>query len=232
MPLKPEDFLSGQLLLINKPLTWTSFDAVNKIRYVLRKYTGNKKIKVGHAGTLDPLATGLLLICTGKYTKRIDTYQGMPKAYRATIKLGEETPSFDAETEVSVTHNIGHITVEQVVNAMQSFVGEIDQVPPIYSAIKKDGRKLYEMARLGEEVAAKSRRVEITHFALVENNWPEIVADIECSKGTYIRSMANDLGKALNSGAYLTGLVRTSIGQYNLIDAMEVEDFVAQYDTP
>ena len=230
MRLSPEDFLTGQVLLINKPLGWTSFDVVNKIRYVLRNYTGNKKIKVGHAGTLDPLATGLLIICTGKFTKRIDEYQGMPKSYRATIKLGAETPSYDAETQPSQTYDISHLNIEDVTAAMQNFVGELDQFPPIYSAIKQDGKKLYELARKGEEVELRSRKVSVTKFELVENKWPEIVADIDCSKGTYIRSLAHDLGKALNAGGYLTGLVRTSIGEFNLREAQELDAFIASFN--
>ena len=230
MRLSPEDFLTGQVLLINKPLGWTSFDVVNKIRYALRNYTGNKKIKVGHAGTLDPLATGLLIICTGKFTKRIDEYQGMPKSYRATIKLGAETPSYDAETQPSQTYDISHLNIEDVTAAMQNFVGELDQYPPIYSAIKQDGKKLYELARKGEEVELRARKVSVTKFELVENKWPEIVADIDCSKGTYIRSLAHDLGKALNAGGYLTGLVRTSIGEFNLREAQELDAFIASFN--
>ena len=230
MRLSPEDFLTGQVLLINKPLGWTSFDVVNKIRYALRNYTGNKKIKVGHAGTLDPLATGLLIICTGKFTKRIDEYQGMPKSYRATIKLGAETPSYDAETQPSQTYDISHLNIEDVTAAMQNFVGELDQYPPIYSAIKQDGKKLYELARKGEEVELRPRKVLVTKFELVENKWPEIVADIDCSKGTYIRSLAHDLGKALNAGGYLTGLVRTSIGEFNLREAQELDAFIASFN--
>jgi tRNA pseudouridine55 synthase len=224
----PEDFLAGQILLINKPLGWTSFDVVNKIRYALRKYTGNKKIKVGHAGTLDPLATGLLIVCTGKFTKRIDELQGMPKSYRATIKLGAETPSYDAETEPSETYDISALTIEKVMEAMQTFVGDIDQFPPIYSAIKQDGKKLYEMARKGQEVELKSRKVSVTRFELIENKWPEIVADIDCSKGTYVRSLAHDLGRVLFAGAYLTGLVRTAIGDYTLADARELGEWVEE----
>lgn len=224
----PEDFLAGQVLLINKPLGWTSFDVVNKIRYALRKYTGNKKIKVGHAGTLDPLATGLLIVCTGKFTKRIDELQGMPKSYRATIKLGAETPSYDAETEPSETYDISALTIEKVRAAMQTFVGDIDQFPPIYSAIKQDGKKLYELARKGEEVELRSRKVSVTKFELIENKWPEIVADINCSKGTYIRSLAHDLGKTLDAGAYLTGLVRTAIGDYTLPDARELGEWLKE----
>lgn len=228
--LNPEDFLTGQLLLFNKPLYWTSFDLVNKVRFVLRKYTGNKKIKVGHAGTLDPLATGLLLVCTGKFTKRIDEFQGMPKSYRASIILGEETPSFDGETEVSKSYDISSITIDDVKNAMATFEGEINQVPPIYSAIKKDGRKLYELAREGEDFKPASRRVIISKFALLENNWPEIVADVNCSKGTYIRSLAHDLGRSLGAGSYLTGLERTAIGHYAVEAAVSVDDFVGVYN--
>ena len=225
----PEDFLNGQVLLINKPLGWTSFDVVNKIRFALRKYTGNKKIKVGHAGTLDPLATGLLIVCTGKFTKRIDALQGMPKSYRATIKFGGQTPTYDAETEPSQTYDISHLTIEDVNAAIQKFVGELDQFPPIYSAIKQDGKKLYELARKGEEVALRARKVLVTKFELVENRWPEVVADIDCSKGTYIRSLAHDLGRALNNGAYLTGLVRTAIGDFKLSEAQELEAFVSSF---
>ena len=228
--LKPEDFLAGQLLLFNKPLNWTSFDVVNKVRFVLRKYTGNKKIKVGHAGTLDPLATGLLLVCTGRFTKRIDEFQGLPKSYRATIFLGAETPSFDGETEVSQSYDISSISIEDVVKAMKTFEGDIDQVPPIYSAIKKDGRKLYELAREGEDFKPSSRQVSITRFDLVENNWPQIIADVDCSKGTYIRSLAHDIGKSLGVGSYLSGLERTHIGDYSISEAIEVESFVAKYN--
>lgn len=224
----PEEFLTGQILLINKPLGWTSFDVVNKLRFALRNYTGNKKIKVGHAGTLDPLATGLLIVCTGKFTKRIDELQGMPKSYRATIRLGAETPSYDAETEPTQTYDISHLSIEEVVAAMQTFVGEIDQYPPIYSAIKQDGKKLYELARKGKEVELKSRKVTITRFELIENRWPELVAEVDCSKGTYIRSLAHDLGKALGAGAYLTGLERTAIGDHKLTDAWELEQLVAE----
>ena len=222
----PEEFLTGQILLINKPLGWTSFDVVNKLRFALRNYTGNKKIKVGHAGTLDPLATGLLIVCTGKFTKRIDALQGLPKSYRATIKLGAETPSYDAETEPSQIYDISGVTLEAVVAAMRTFVGEIDQLPPMFSAIKQDGKKLYELARKGKEVELKPRKVTITRFELTENRWPELVAEVDCSKGTYIRSLAHDLGKALGAGAYLTGLERTAIGDHKLTDAWELEKLV------
>ncbi len=230
MNFSPQEYLDGKLLLINKPLNWTSFDVVNKIRFRLRKYCQVKKIKVGHAGTLDPLATGLLLICTGKQTKQIDGYQGMPKSYRATIKLGAETPSYDAETEETKTYDLTHLDIDAVLKAMKSFEGEIDQYPPIYSALKKDGRKLYEFARAGEEVKINPRKITINGFSLVENKWPEIVVDIDCSKGTYIRSLAHDLGKELHIGAYLTGLVRTKVGHFSLDDALNLDEFLAQFE--
>lgn len=227
--LSPQDFLDGQLLLINKPKTWTSFDVVNKIRYTLRDYTRQKKIKVGHAGTLDPLATGLLIVCTGKATKQISQVQGLDKEYVATIKLGAETPSYDAETEESQIHDISQLTVDQVEEAMRSFIGQIDQVPPMYSAVKQDGKRLYELARKGEEVEVKSRQVHIHEFELQENKWPEIVAKVTCSKGTYIRSLAHDLGRNLGVGAYLTDLERTSIGTHQLSAAWNLGEFLAQF---
>ena len=226
--LSPQEFLDGQLLLIDKPKTWTSFDVVNKIRYTLRDYTGKKKIKVGHAGTLDPLATGLLIVCTGKSTKRINQVQGLDKEYVATIKLGAETPSYDAETEESHIHDISHLTIDQVEEAMHSFIGQIDQIPPIYSAVKQDGKRLYELARKGEEVEVKSRQVHIHEFEMLENKWPEILAKVTCSKGTYIRSLAHDLGRKLGVGAYLTDLIRTSIGSYQLSAAWNLDEFIAQ----
>ncbi len=222
----PQEFLDGQLLLIDKPKGWTSFDVVNKLRFALRSYTGNKKIKVGHAGTLDPLATGLLLVCTGKATKQINQLQGLPKSYVTTIKLGAETPSYDAETEETETYDIDGLIQPAVVAAMQSFVGEIEQVPPMYSAVKQDGKKLYELARKGKKVEVKPRKVTITKFEIIETRWPEIVTEIDCSKGTYIRSLAHDLGKALSAGAYLTDLQRTRIGNYKLADAWELEKLV------
>ena len=183
----PEDFKEGQLLLINKPLNWTSFDVVNKIRWHLKRYTKTKRFKVGHAGTLDPLATGLLLICTGKSTKTINALTGQPKSYLATIKLGEETPSYDGETEVCETHDISHLSVDDVEKAMQVFVGDIAQYPPVHSGVRKDGKRLYEYARAGKDVQVDPRHVSVSKFALVENKWPEIIAEVDCSKGTYIR---------------------------------------------
>ncbi len=222
-----KDFLDGQLLLIDKPLRWTSFDAVNKIRYSLRKEFNIKKIKVGHAGTLDPLATGLLLICTGKYTKRINELMGMPKEYTGIIKLGATTPSYDLETEVDAEFPIDHITESDIENVRQQFLGEIEQVPPVFSAIKKDGVKAYDRARSGEEVEMKSRKVEIHSLEFQRLSPTDLAFVVTCSKGTYIRSLAYDVGKALNSGAHLSQLRRTKIGEYNVEDALGVEEFVS-----
>lgn len=228
MAFTPQDFINGQVLLVNKPINWTSFDVVNKLRFNLRRFTGQKKIKVGHAGTLDPLATGLLLICTGKFTKKINEYQGLPKSYRATIKLGEETPSYDAETEVSKTWDISQLSVDQVKQAMQHFVGDVKQFPPVFSAVKKDGIRSYQLAREGVDVKLDAREITISEFELVESKWPEIVADVQCSKGTYIRSLAHDLGRELGVGSYLTGLVRTKVGDFELKDAIELDDLIKE----
>lgn len=223
-----DDYQSGQILLIDKPLHWTSFQAVNKLRWEIRQAFKIKKIKVGHAGTLDPLATGLLVICTGKMTKQIDTFQGQIKEYTGTIVLGSTTPSFDLETEINETFPTEHISKELVIKTTKQFIGEIDQFPPIFSAIKKEGKRLYEFARAGETVDIKSRKVtisefEITHF---ENN--EADFRVVCSKGTYIRSLANDFGKALNSGAHLAALRRTKIGDFNVENAVSIEGFIKE----
>jgi tRNA pseudouridine55 synthase len=221
-----DDFLNGQLLLIDKPLDWTSFQVVNKLRYEIRHQFNIKKIKVGHAGTLDPLATGLLLICTGKFTKTIDTLQGQLKEYTGTITLGGTTPSYDLETEVNQTFPTDHITSENIQDATQQFIGEIDQTPPIFSALKKDGVRLYEIARKGETVAIASRKITILEFEITKIALPNIDFRVVCSKGTYIRSLANDFGKALNSGAHLSSLRRTKIGDYNVIDAVSPAEFI------
>lgn len=218
-------------MLVNKPLNWTSFDAVNKIRWNLKRYTKTKRFKVGHAGTLDPLATGLLLICTGKFTKKINQFMGLPKSYRATIKFGEETPSFDGETEVSQTHDIRHLSIADVEQAIKSFVGEIEQYPPVHSAVRQGGKRLYEYARAGKAITVDPRQVHISRLELIENKWPEIVVDVDCSKGTYIRSLAHDLGQSLGVGSYLTGLVRTKVGEFTLDQAVEVEDIVNEIRT-
>jgi tRNA pseudouridine55 synthase len=222
-----EDFQLGQVLLIDKPLHWTSFQAVNKLRWEIRQAFNIKKIKVGHAGTLDPLATGLLVICTGKMTKQIDTFQGQEKEYTGTFVLGSTTPSYDLETDIDKTFSTSHITKDSVLSATKLFIGEIDQFPPVFSAIKKDGKRLYEFARAGESVEIKSRKVSISEFEITrfENN--EVDFRVVCSKGTYIRSLANDFGKALNSGAHLSVLRRTKIGDFKVNDAVTIETFIA-----
>ncbi len=220
------DFVAGTALLVNKPKDWTSFDVVNKIRYKIRQKLGIKKIKVGHAGTLDPMATGLLIICTGKFTKRIDEFQGMDKAYSGTIKLGETTPSYDAETEVDQTFPIEHISPELIEEKRHDYIGALQQYPPMYSAIKVDGQPLYKKARKGIVVEVKPRPVTIHKFDIVRNELPLLDFEAECSKGTYIRSLAYDFGKSLGSGGHLVALCRTSIGEYLLEDAWELEKLI------
>ena len=221
-----EDYQSGQVLLIDKPLQWTSFQVVNKLRWEIRQAFNIKKIKVGHAGTLDPLATGLLVICTGKMTKQIDTFQGQEKEYTGTFVLGSTTPSFDLETSINETFPTKHITEDLAKSTTKQFIGEIDQFPPVFSAIKKDGKRLYEFARAGETVDIQSRKVTISEFEITrfENN--EIDFRVVCSKGTYIRSLANDFGKALNSGAHLSVLRRTKIGDFDVENAESIEGFI------
>ncbi|WP_283636771.1 tRNA pseudouridine(55) synthase TruB [Aquaticitalea lipolytica] len=223
-----EDYLSGQVLLIDKPLHWTSFQAVNKLRWEIRRAFNIKKIKVGHAGTLDPLATGLLVICTGKMTKQIDTFQGQIKEYTGTFVLGSTTPSFDLETEIDQTYPTEHLTEQLIKNATSQFIGDINQYPPVFSAIKKDGKRLYEFARAGEDVEIKSRKVNISEFEITKIVGLNIDFRVVCSKGTYIRSLAHDFGKALNSGAHLSALRRTKIGNFNVIDALSPEKFIEQ----
>lgn len=221
-----EDFLNGQVLLIDKPLTWTSFQVVNKLRWEIRHAFNIKKIKVGHAGTLDPLATGLLVICTGKMTKQINIFQGQEKEYTGTFVLGGSTPSFDLETEVDQTYPTAHITDELIHKTTHQFIGQIDQFPPVFSAIKKDGKRLYEFARAGEAVEIKSRQVEIKAFEITNINNLELQFRVVCSKGTYIRSLAHDFGKALNSGAHLSVLRRTRIGDFKVDDALTPQAFI------
>ena len=225
--LTGEDFKNGQLLLINKPLTWTSFQVVNKLRWNIRQKFGLGKIKVGHAGTLDPLATGLLIICTGNFTKKIDEYQAQIKEYTGEITLGATTPSFDLETEVDETFPIDHITPELIHKTVQQFVGEIEQVPPMFSAIKMAGVRLYDLARQGKTREIQSRKITIETFEITDISLPKVQFRIVCSKGTYIRSLACDFGKALNSGGHLSALRRTKIGDFNIKDAVEIEDFIA-----
>jgi len=219
--LTKDDFLNGQLLLIDKPIGWSSFQAVNKLKWAIRKKFSLKKIKIGHAGTLDPLATGLLLICTGKFTKKITEFQGQEKEYTGTITLGATTPSYDLETEVDQTFETNHITKELIHKTTLKFIGDIEQVPPIFSALKKDGKRLYEYAREGKEVAIKTRTINIKEFEITQIALPKIEFRIICSKGTYIRSIAHDFGKALQSGGHLSNLRRTKIGNYNVDIALD-----------
>lgn len=222
-----EDYKEGQVILIDKPLEWTSFQAVNKVRWLIRKSFDIKKIKVGHAGTLDPLATGLLIICTGKFTKRIDTFQAQEKEYTGTFTLGTTTPSYDLETDIDQTFDISEITSEKIRKATKQFLGEIRQQPPVFSALKKDGKRLYEFARSGEEVEIPFRTVTISDFEITKIDLPKIDFRVVCSKGTYIRSLANDFGKALESGAHLSDLRRTRIGEFSVEKAVGIETFEA-----
>jgi len=218
-------FLEGKILLIDKELNWTSFDAVNKIRIILKNRLGIKKIKVGHAGTLDPLATGLIIVCTGKMTKKITSYQDLDKEYVAVIKLGETTPSFDLESQVDKTFSTDHITKEKLVDVLQRSVGEIDQVPPLFSAKYINGTRAYEYARKGSDLELKAQKIKIFSIELINFDLPFVKVKINCSKGTYIRALARDIGKALECGAYLSELRRTRIGTFNVNDAISIDDF-------
>lgn len=222
-----EDYLNGQVLLIDKPLNWTSFQVVNKLRWEIKRAFGLKKIKVGHAGTLDPLATGLLVICTGKMTKQIDQFQAQEKEYTGTFVLGSTTPSFDLETEIDRQYPTSHLTKPIILETAAQFVGDIQQAPPVFSAIKKDGKRLYEFARAGEEVTIKTRKVTIQEFEITNINGLHIDFRVVCSKGTYIRSLAHDFGNALNSGAHLYQLRRTKIGELKIEDSLSIEAFIA-----
>lgn len=221
-----EEFLNGQILLIDKPLHWTSFQAVNKLKWALKtKLDLPKKFKIGHAGTLDPLATGLLLICTGKFTKRITELQGQAKEYTGTFFIGATTPSYDLETEIDQTYPSAHIDEALIHETVKQFLGEIDQKPPIFSAIKKEGVRLYEHARAGVAVEIASRKTTIYEFEITRIALPEIDFRVLCGKGTYIRSLAFDFGKAMNSGSHLTALRRTKIGDYDVTNAIDFELF-------
>jgi tRNA pseudouridine55 synthase len=224
--LKNADFLAGVTLLVDKPLGWTSFDVVNKIRFLLRKKLGVKKIKVGHAGTLDPLATGLLIIGVGKDTKKIEAYQDLDKHYSGALKLGASTASYDAEFEPDVFFPVDHITEDLIEKARQQFLGVITQVPPAFSAIKVKGKRAYQLARAGKEAILKERRVEIYSFDLDPSDFPLIQFEVRCQKGTYIRSLAYDFGQALQSGAFLTSLRRTAIGSHQVDEAFDLETLI------
>ena len=218
-------FLDGQTLLLKKPVGWTSFDVVRKIRFLIKKKYNLKKIKIGHAGTLDPLATGLLIICTGKYTKRISSIQKQKKTYTGVITLGATTASYDLETKINNTFETKHITKKLIEKTVNKFIGEIDQKPPIFSALKQDGERLYKKARRGEKVKLKSRKVTIHSFEITSFKMPHATFKICCSKGTYIRSIAHDFGISLDSGGYLSNLSRTAIGNYLLKDALDISEF-------
>lgn len=218
-------YSTGNVLLFDKPLNWTSFQLVNKVRWLIKQRYGLKKIKVGHAGTLDPLATGLLIICTGKETKNIESYQAQEKEYTGTITLGATTPSYDLETEVDQTFPTNHITQELLEKTTRQFMGNIQQQPPIFSAIKQDGKRLYELAREGKTTDIPTRQVNVSRFDLTRVELPHVDFRICCSKGTYIRSMARDYGAALHSGGHLSALRRTAIGNYRVEKAMKLADF-------
>ncbi|CEN46267.1 tRNA pseudouridine synthase B [Capnocytophaga canis] len=230
MIITPEEFSNGKILLIDKPLHWSSFQAINKIKWSIIKNYKLKKIKIGHAGTLDPLASGLLIVCTGKFTKKITEFQEATKTYTGTIRLGATTPSFDMETEIDQTFSIEHITPELIEKTRQQFVGEIVQYPPMFSALKKKGKRLYEFAREGDEtIEIPSRTVCIEQFNLDTSEFPNIHFEVICGKGTYIRSLANDFGKALQCGGYLTALRRTKIGEFSVDEAISPDEFVINH---
>ncbi len=220
-----DDFVKGEVLLINKPLEWTSFDVVNKLKYHIQNKIIFGKLKVGHAGTLDPLATGLIIVCTGKQTKQIETYQSQTKEYIATFKFGATTPSFDLETKENEQYPYKHITLDLIKKTLNDFTGEIMQVPPIHSAIKINGVRAYKYARKGKNIELKAKPLKIDEFEILDFSLPVLKLRIVCSKGTYIRALARDIGKALNSGAYLIELQRTRIGEFLVNNAIEIEDF-------
>ncbi|AEE19245.1 tRNA pseudouridine synthase B [Dokdonia sp. Hel_I_63] len=226
--LTDQDYKDGQVLIFDKPLEWTSFQLVNKVRWLIRKNLNIKKIKVGHAGTLDPLATGLMIICTGKFTKRLHEFVGQEKEYTGTIVLGGTTPSYDLETEVDQTFSTEHITDEDIYAFAKAYQGNIMQRPPVFSALKKEGKRLYEFARAGEEVDISKREINISSFEITRIAMPEVDFKVRCSKGTYIRSLAFDFGEGLKSGAHLSALRRTKIGNYNVDDAQSLDGFIAE----
>ena len=228
--MEADDFLTGQVILVDKTLQWSSFQAVNKLKYLLkRRFDLPKKFKIGHAGTLDPLASGLLIECTGKFTKQITDIQAQAKEYTGTFCIGATTPSYDLETEIDAQFDIDHISEQTIEAARLQFLGEIDQIPPVFSAIKKDGKRLYEHARAGETVEIASRKTTIYEFEFTRIALPELDFRVVCSKGTYIRSLAYDFGKALSSGAHLTSLRRTKIGAYAVDNALTIPDFEAKW---
>lgn len=225
-----QDYKDGQVLLFDKPVGWTSFQLVNKVRWLIRKNFNIKKIKVGHAGTLDPLATGLMIICTGKFTKRISEFMGQEKEYTGTITLGGTTPSYDLETAINKTYPTEHITNDAIYAFAKAYQGKLQQRPPIFSALKKEGKRLYEFARAGEEVEIPTREIHISSFKITRIDMPEVDFTVRCSKGTYIRSLAYDFGLGLKSGAHLSRLKRTKIGDYSIDVAQSLEEFIATFE--
>lgn len=225
MKFTPQSITEGELLLIDKPLEWTSFQVVNKIRWALKRKFNIKKLKVGHAGTLDPLATGLLIICTGKMTKKISEFQDLDKTYIGTITLGATTPSFDLETPINKRFPLKHLNKEKIIEAKKNFIGTINQYPPIFSAIKKKGKRLYEFARIGKKIDIQSRKVVIYNLEFSKINLPDLNFKLKCSKGTYIRSLANDFGKSIDSGGYLSSLRRTAVGPFKIKNSIQLQEF-------
>ena len=221
--------MKGELILIDKDINWTSFDVVSKIRNFIKKKFNLKKIKVGHAGTLDPLATGLLIICYGKMTKEIDRFIGLDKSYSGKMIIGSSTPSYDLETKPNVFYQTEHINEKLIYDKADEFTGEIMQKPPIFSAVKKNGVRSYKLARKGKQVNLKERKITIRDFKITEINFPELSFEVNCSKGTYIRSLINDFGKALKSGAHLTELRRTKIGEFSVNDSLKIMDFIKTF---
>ncbi|MBO7507097.1 MAG: tRNA pseudouridine(55) synthase TruB [Paludibacteraceae bacterium] len=219
------NFLDGEILYFDKPLEWTSFDLVNKVRYMIKRKLGVKKFKIGHAGTLDPLATGVLVVCTGKATKRIEELQYQTKEYVATLRLGATTPSFDLEQEIDAEYPTEHITREMVEDTLKTFLGEIQQIPPVYSAVKVNGKRAYDYARKGNEVELKPKLLVIDEIELLDCQLPYITIRVVCSKGTYIRALARDIGIALKSGAHLTSLRRTRVGDITVENCISLEEF-------
>ncbi|HOO85550.1 MAG TPA: tRNA pseudouridine(55) synthase TruB [Prolixibacteraceae bacterium] len=219
------DFVKGEILLFDKPLDWTSFDVVNRVRYLLCRKLKIKKLKVGHAGTLDPKATGLVVLCTGKATKQIESLQAEEKEYIATLKLGATTPSFDLESEEDQSFETKHITLELINEKLKQFIGETDQVPPVFSAIKVNGKRAFDYARGGHDLELKARKIWIGAIEVLDFNMPELSIKITCGKGTYVRSLARDIGQSLGSGAYLTALRRTRVGDNKADNAFSIDDF-------
>lgn len=224
------DFVEGEILYVEKPLNWTSFDLVNKIRWKITRSLKLKKLKVGHAGTLDPLATGVMIICTGKATKRIDEFQYKDKEYIATLKLGATTPSFDLEKEIDAVYPTKHITRELIDQVIPTFKGEIWQVPPVYSAVKVEGKRAYDYAREGQAVELKPKLLVIDEIEVLNFSLPELKIRVVCSKGTYIRALARDIGEALHSGAHLTALERTRIGEVTLEKCLKIDDLLNRFE--